>query len=466
MLISENFTNFTHIFRYTRYIQRHTSSIPMFRSVISVQGRSLVLRGIPRVSPSVLVGYNRNYASWSNGTPIRKQKTKEEIEEELLQEQMKSPHRIVRWGAIARSEKFKKGLTKYMIAAYMVFLFFGYKHIQKLREKELELEELLKKQSEGTLNEYESLRIKEMKGTARTRDLAKLKEYRKLKEESPELETFDGIVLDDHSCNTSNSCILPPRDTMEFFEKKAEEYDSGVNFEEKLIMMGRRRKWLARHCHGDVLEVACGTGRNIKFMDMTKIKSVTFLDASEKMVELANKKFRAKFPNFKNAAFVVGRAEDLVQLASAAPDKTSEDKVVKYDTIIEAFGLCSYHDPVKALNNFAKLLKPDGRIILLEHGRGTWDIVNKVIDDRAEKRLKTWGCRWNLDIGEIIEDSELEIVTEDRTHFGTTWCIVAKRKGDAKKKNEIGFVEKYLRSSVKARIEEFRQVDEVEKSKK
>lgn len=122
---------------------------------------------------------------------------------------------------------------------------------------------------------------------------------------------------------------------------------------------------------------------------------------------------------------------------------------------MEAFGLCSHEDPVKALNNFGKLLKPDGRIILLEHGRGQYDFINKILDNRAERRLNTWGCRWNLDLGEVLDDSDLELVEEKRTHLGTTWCIVAKRKGDVKKKDELGFVEKYLQSSIRKRMESF-----------
>lgn len=56
---------------------------------------------------------------------IRKQKTKEELAKERFEEQLRSPNRFVRWGAIARSEKFSKGMTKYMIGAYVIFLIYG-----------------------------------------------------------------------------------------------------------------------------------------------------------------------------------------------------------------------------------------------------------------------------------------------------------------------------------------------------
>ena len=98
-------------------------------------------------------------------------------------------------------------------------------------------------------------------------------------------------------------------------------------------------------------------------------------------------------------------------------------------------------------------MKPHGRLVLLEHGRGRYSIINKILDKRSVKRLETWGCRWNLDIGEILDDSGLEIVEEKRVHWGTTWCIVAKQKGDIKKQDEVGFFEKYIGSSIKEKYE-------------
>lgn len=79
------------------------------------------------------------------------------------------------------------------------------------------------------------------------------------------------------------------------------------------------------------------------------------------------------------------------------------------------------------MKNFQELLKPGGRIVLLEHGRGSVGLINKILDKRAKRRLETWGCRWNLDIGEILDDSGLDVVEEYTSHLGTTWCVVAKR---------------------------------------
>jgi methyltransferase OMS1 len=403
---------------------------------------------------------------------VKKTKTKEEIQLEKLQEELKSPKWYVRWWARFRTREFQKKMTWYYVGSYSVFLFLGWKYMQGLYKKDQELDDITGKLAkEGHLNEYEILRWKKLTGKSRHRDEKKLEEYERLKQEG--VTDFEDVVIEVKGLNVSNEKILPPRDTTDFYDSKAEEYDSEIDWEEKMVFMGKRRKWLMKHCRGDVLEVSCGTGRNIKYMAMDQIKSVTFLDSSKKMMEIANKKFREKFPTYKNAAFVVGRAEDLVELARGQEADISVSDVddervfvneqnagIKYDTIIEAFGLCSHEDPVKALMNFATLLKPGGRIVLLEHGRGEYDLINDVLDNRAEKRLETWGCRWNLDIGEILDDSGLEITEEKRTHLGTTWCIVAKKKEDLKRKEEMSFVEKYISPGIQRKLEQMREQDE------
>ncbi|CEP62274.1 putative RNA methyltransferase LALA0_S05e01794g [Lachancea lanzarotensis] len=430
-------------------------------------GRLLSRRSITRplgiiqaVSRQSSLRARSSYIAHSN-SKVKRIKTKEEIAKEKLEEQLKSENRFIRWGAIVRTEKFTKGMTKYLIGAYVFFLIYGLYFMKKMYAKEKELEKLEAKQLEGKANEFETLRIKELRGKLRTRDERKLAQYREMTwDENQDSSQYDHVTLANNNENNTNKKILPARDTTDFYDFKASEYDEGVNFEEKAIFMGRRRKWLMKYCKGDVLEAACGTGRNLKYADLSKINSITFLDASEKMMELTHDKFRKEFPNFKKAAFVVGRAENLVNLAAGGEGQgVNPDTKVKYDTIVEAFGLCSLEDPVKSLQNFERLLKPGGRIVLLEHGRGNYDFINKILDDRAEKRLETWGCRWNLDLGEILDDSGLEVVEENRTHFGTTWCVIAKRKGDLKKNEEVGFVEKYVSSSIKNKIEAYANVE-------
>lgn len=91
-----------------------------------------------------------------------------------------------------------------------------------------------------------------------------------------------------------------------------------------------------------------------------------------------------------------------------------------YDTILQNFGLCSVSDPHSLLANMSKVLQPgSGRIYLLEHGRGSFDWLNKLLDKFAPSHFERYGCWYNRDIENIVRRAEkevpgLEVVRIDR----------------------------------------------------
>ena len=56
-----------------------------------------------------------------------------------------------------------------------------------------------------------------------------------------------------------------------------------------------------------------------------------------------------------------------------------------FDAVIDTFGLCSVEHPEAVLREMQRVCKPDGKIILLEHGRGYYDFINSLLDDGAHK---------------------------------------------------------------------------------
>lgn len=75
------------------------------------------------------------------------------------------------------------------------------------------------------------------------------------------------------------------------YNETAKSFDSEVELTEKTMRLGWRRKSLAKRASGHVLEVSVGTGRNGQYYDLKKCKSITFVDQSPKMIEIAKKKF-------------------------------------------------------------------------------------------------------------------------------------------------------------------------------
>lgn len=61
-----------------------------------------------------------------------------------------------------------------------------------------------------------------------------------------------------------------------------------------------------------------------------------------------------------------------------------------------------------ALQEMGRLCKPEGRILLLQHGRASPDWLNKWLDEGAHKHLMKWGCQWNRDIESIVKEVSIK----------------------------------------------------------
>ncbi|KAI1403933.1 hypothetical protein F4819DRAFT_185157 [Hypoxylon fuscum] len=189
------------------------------------------------------------------------------------------------------------------------------------------------------------------------------------------------------------------------------------------------------------------------------VLSFTGLDISPPMLDLALTRIRQvvphmadqipKKPSFSQLASTAGGG-DSVSLANnririlqgdaqqaplpASPSPSSQ----KYDTIIQTFGLCSVRDPVLLLSNMASSLQPEtGRIVLLEHGRSWWELVNGMLDRSARQHFERFGCWWNRDIELVVRAAEnavpgLEVLRLERPGWITmgTHVLVEMRVRD------------------------------------
>lgn len=96
----------------------------------------------------------------------------------------------------------------------------------------------------------------------------------------------------------------------------------------------------------------------------------------------------------------------------------------EFDTVVDMFGLCSFEDPVAALGEMSRVCKPNGRILLLEHGRGNWERVNGYLDKWAPRHASSWGCWWNRDVRRMVRTAGLTVISKEEKHFGTSMMYV------------------------------------------
>lgn len=200
------------------------------------------------------------------------------------------------------------------------------------------------------------------------------------------------------------------------FQKIAYAYDDEIGKDE--FVMGihlLRRALLYFHAKGDVLEVGAGTARNLPYYPNSKtVKKVVMTDISDKMLHQAKLKLKSNSNDDRFETAVVDAAH------LQYPDNS-------FDTIVDTFGLCSFEDPVKVLRELQRVCRPNGKILLLEHGTTkSWKGLAGYLDKYAERHAKNWGCVWNRDIQQIVKDAGLVVETMDTWHFGTTYYIVCK----------------------------------------
>ncbi|MFF1276912.1 class I SAM-dependent methyltransferase [Streptomyces marokkonensis] len=136
-----------------------------------------------------------------------------------------------------------------------------------------------------------------------------------------------------------------------------EEPDHGLRDPEvRAAWAARLRAWLPRRA-GDVLDLGCGTG-SLSLLAAEQGHRITGVDRSPAMVALAREKLAGR-----DAAFLVGDA--------AAPPVGEE----RYDAVLVRHVLWTLPEPRRALRHWRDLLRPGGRLVLVE---GVWGTVSPV----------------------------------------------------------------------------------------
>jgi ubiquinone/menaquinone biosynthesis C-methylase UbiE len=134
-------------------------------------------------------------------------------------------------------------------------------------------------------------------------------------------------------------------------DKEAPRYDRQMGFFDR-ILFADGREWACSRVEGDVLELAVGTGRNLPYYPADV--RLTGIELSPQMLEIGKKR-----------ADELGRDVDL--RIGDAQALASEDQ--SFDTVIITFGLCTIPDDRGAVGEAHRVLRPGGRLVLLEHVR-------------------------------------------------------------------------------------------------
>ena len=195
------------------------------------------------------------------------------------------------------------------------------------------------------------------------------------------------------------------------WEAMAPRYDRDISFFEK-VQFGGGREWVCSRATGEVLEVAIGTGRNLPFYPPDA--AVTGVELSPAMLAIA-----------RTRAAELGREVELREAdAEALPFADAS-----FDTVVCTLSLCTIPDHAKAIAEMARVLRPGGRLLLLDHiGSRWWPVwaVQRLIDIFT---VRTAGEHMTRRPAPMLAAACLEIVESEQLKLGTVERVHARKRG-------------------------------------
>ena len=193
------------------------------------------------------------------------------------------------------------------------------------------------------------------------------------------------------------------------WQESADKYDKQMNFFDKKLFVGGR-EWLAERAKGKVLEVAIGTGRNLRYYP--KDIDLTGIDLSPATLEKA-----------------AVRAEEeglTVDLREAdGQDLPFEDDT--FDTVIAGLCMCNFPDPIKAVGEIKRVLKPGGSAVSLDHVRSPVLPVRLVQKAMNPLSVRFEGDHQTREPLEYYAHHGFEIVELERLKWGIVERVHAKK---------------------------------------
>jgi ubiquinone/menaquinone biosynthesis C-methylase UbiE len=173
--------------------------------------------------------------------------------------------------------------------------------------------------------------------------------------------------------------------------------------------MARRRGNLLTQASGRVLELGAGTGLNLRHYPEAVDELVLTEPAAPMLARLKRRVWRS------------GR--DCSVVPAAAEALPFEDD--RFDTVVSTLVLCTVADPGRAIEEIARVLRPGGHLLFLEHVRSDSRRLARW-QDRLHRPWHAFaaGCHANRATVELLRESVLRVDEVERDRWSWMPALV------------------------------------------
>ena len=187
-------------------------------------------------------------------------------------------------------------------------------------------------------------------------------------------------------------------------------YDRGLKATEE-NGLGAMRAELLAEARGRVVEIGAGTGVNLDLYGPA-VEDLTLIEPDPHM----GARLRQRLED---------RDGTVPARLVAAPAEAMPFGEDSFDTAVATLVLCTVPDPVATIGELARVLKPGGKLLFIEHVRSE-DADRARWQDRLEKpwRFIADGCYCNRDTSATLGASPFQIETIDQTRMPKAAAIV------------------------------------------
>jgi ubiquinone/menaquinone biosynthesis C-methylase UbiE len=167
--------------------------------------------------------------------------------------------------------------------------------------------------------------------------------------------------------------------------------------------MRSRRKALLGNARGRVVEIGAGTGLNVSHYP-DGIADLVLAEPDPAMRRRLERRLR----RHGRVARIVDAPAERLPLADAS-----------VDTVVSTLVLCTVNDPEHTLGEIARVLRPDGQLLFVEHVRAS----SRFLAVCQDKLLQPWrrfagGCSCNRPTVELMRACGFTVAADDAVWSG------------------------------------------------